>query len=109
VYVLFAAAVNDAPSFTSGRDTITVIEDSGLYKSAWASNISLGPEEAGQTVTFSVTCSNTALFAADAGPQLSPTGELTFTLAANTHGTSDCSVILTDNGDAKSEPVPLAI
>jgi hypothetical protein len=98
----YAAAENDAPSFTSGPDTITVDEDSGLHKSDWARNISPGPEETGQTATFSVTCSNTALFAANAAPQISATGKITFTLATNTHGTSDCSVILTDNGGAKS-------
>jgi hypothetical protein len=105
----FAAAENDAPSFTSGLAKVSVDEDSGLHKSAWARNISPAPEEAGQTVTFSVTCSNPALFAADAAPQISATGEITFTPAANMHGTSDCSVILADSAGAKSEHVPLNI
>ena len=57
------AAVNDAPSFSSGGD-VTVNEDSGAYSAGWATSISAGPNESGQTVTFTVTNNNNALFSA---------------------------------------------
>ena len=68
-------AVNDAPSFVSGGN-VTVNEDSGPHSAAWATSISAGPaNESGQTVTFSVSNDNNALFAVQ--PAVSPTGVLT--------------------------------
>ena len=57
--------VNDAPSFTKGANQ-TVLEDSGLHSvSTWATAIPAGgADETGQTLTFSVTNDNNALFSA---------------------------------------------
>ena len=54
--------VNDAPSFTKGADQ-SVTEDSGAQSVAWATAISAGPaNESGQTVSFTVSNNNAALF-----------------------------------------------
>ncbi|HEX8169722.1 MAG TPA: Ig-like domain-containing protein [Thermoanaerobaculia bacterium] len=89
-------AVNDAPSFTAGGN-VTVLEDSGAYSAAWASAISAGPaDEAGQSVTFTTTNSNNALFASQ--PSVDASGTLTFTLAANSFGSATVTVVAHDNG-----------
>ena len=88
--------VNDAPSFTAGANQ-TVNEDSGAQSVAWATAISAGPaNESGQTVSFTVSNDNAALFSV--APQLSPSGTLSYTPAPNTHGTATVSVSIKDNG-----------
>jgi VCBS repeat-containing protein len=68
-------AVNDPPSFTKGSD-----QTAGLLQSVtvpgWATNISPGPNESGQTVTFVVTTNNDGAFAVE--PAVDPSGTLTF-------------------------------
>src|SRR5439155_1247498 len=70
--------VNHAPSFTAGPN-VTVNEDSGPATSfPWATGISAGPNESGQTLTFNVTNNtNPSLFAA--GPSVGANGGLSFT------------------------------
>jgi Bacterial Ig domain len=87
--------VNDEPSFTEGG-AVTVNEDSGAYSAAWATAISAGPGESGQTVTFVVTNNNNDLFSSQ--PAISPSGTLSFTPAANAFGIATVTVFLTDNG-----------
>ena len=94
-FTITVTPVNDAPSFTSGGD-VTVNEDSGAYSAAWATAISAGPNESGQTLNFVVSNTNNALFSAQ--PAISPSGVLTFTPAANAFGTATISVTLHDNG-----------
>jgi hypothetical protein len=69
--------VNDDPSFTEGPDQ----EVSSLAGSQtidnWATNISPGPNEAGQTVSFNVSTNHDEAFAVL--PAVSPSGTLTFT------------------------------
>src|SRR4029453_13551327 len=90
--------VNEAPSFSAGANQ-TVAEDAGAQTvTPWATAISPGPpEEAGQTVTFTVTGNtNAALFSA--GPLVSPTGSLTYPPATNVSGTATITLALLDNG-----------
>jgi hypothetical protein len=95
-FTITVIAVNDAPSFTSGGN-VTVLEDSGAYSAAWATSVSAGPaDESGQTVTFTATNDNNALFAVQ--PSVSSTGVLTFTPAANAYGSATVTVTLFDNG-----------
>jgi len=97
-FIITVTAVNDAPSFTKGADQ-TINEDAGAQTVAtWATAILAGPpNEAGQTLTFSVTSNtNAALFSA--GPAISATGDLTYTPAANANGTATITIKLTDNG-----------
>lgn len=67
--------VNDPPSFTKGPD-----QTAGFLASAsvpgWATNISPGPNETGQTVTFDVSTNNDGAFAVP--PAVDPSGTLTF-------------------------------
>ncbi len=90
--------VNDRPSFAKGLDQ-TLLEDSSPQNVAgWATSISKGPaNESGQTLTFSVSNDNTALFSVQ--PSInSTTGNLTYTPAINANGVANVSVILTDDG-----------
>ena len=87
-FTITVTAVNDAPSFTSGG-AVTVNEDSAAYSAAWATAISAGPNESGQTLTFTVTNDNNALFSVQ--PAIAANGTLTFTLAANAFGAATMS------------------
>ncbi|MFO1350908.1 MAG: Ig-like domain-containing protein [Gammaproteobacteria bacterium] len=96
--VISITAVNDTPSFTKGPNP-AVNEDAGAQSLPnWATALSAGPaDEAGQTLSFQVTNnSNTALFAV--APAVSPTGTLTYTLAANANGSATISLVIKDNG-----------
>ena len=95
-YSITVNAVNDAPSFTAGDD-VTVNEDSGGYSAAWASDISAGPaNESGQSVSFTVSNDNNALFSTQ--PAIAADGTLTFEPAANANGSATVTVSLSDDG-----------
>jgi hypothetical protein len=95
-FTITVTAVNDAPSFTSGGN-VAVLEDSGSYSASWATSISAGPaDESSQTVTFTATNNNNALFTVQ--PSVSSAGVLTFTPAADANGTATITVTLQDNG-----------
>lgn len=90
--------VNDAPVFTKGADVL-VDENSGAFSSPWASAISAGPaNESGQARAFTVTNSDSALFATQ--PAVAPNGELTFTPAPRAYGSATCVVTMTDDDTA---------
>jgi len=91
--------VDAAPSFTvSGNQTIS--EDAAAQTVPnFLTAISVGPAcESAQTVTFAVTNTNAtgALFAV--APTISPTGTLSYTVAANASGTANFSIVATDTG-----------
>jgi hypothetical protein len=95
-FTIHVTSVNHAPSFTPGSDQV-VLEDAAPQSVAWATNISAGPaNEANQTLTFHVSCSNLPMFSAP--PTISAAGVLAYTLAANANGSSACSVYLKDSG-----------
>ena len=97
-FTISVTAVNDAPSFTAGGDQI-VSEDSGsLAIAGWAAPIDPGAaNEAAQTLSFNITGNdNPSLFAS--GPVVSPSGELSFTPAANANGSVTITLELSDNG-----------
>jgi len=92
-------AVNDPPSFVKGADQ-TVNEDAGAQTAVgWATSISAGPGET-QTLTFNVSITGTTgNLAFSSAPAIdATTGNLTYTTAANTNGTANLSVTLSDNG-----------
>ncbi|MCP3936503.1 MAG: tandem-95 repeat protein, partial [Actinomycetia bacterium] len=97
VSTITMTAVNDPPTFGVG-DPQTVAEDSGSHVSlGWATNISAGPiDEEGQQVTFSVTAATPSAFTTQ--PAISPTGDLTFEVAADATGTQGISITATDDG-----------
>ncbi|MGZ8242458.1 tandem-95 repeat protein [Methylomagnum sp.] len=90
--------VNDAPSFTKGADQ-TVDEDAAAQTvTPWATAISTGPsDESTQTLTFNITNNtNSGLFSV--APVVSPSGVLTYTVAANATGTAAVTLTLSDSG-----------
>ncbi len=96
-FTVTVTLVNDAPSFTPGSNVV-VNEDSGPQNFAnWATNITAGPlDETAQTVSFTVTNNNDALFSAP--PVINSSGTLTFTIATNAFGVATISATLTDSG-----------
>ncbi len=87
--------VNQPPSFTGGANQ-SVLEDAGLQTvPAWATNISDGPNETGQTLNFVVSSDNQSLFSAQ--PTIDASGNLTYTPAANAYGTATVTVRLHDD------------
>lgn len=91
-------AVNDIPSFTKGASQ-TVLEDPGAQTvSGWATTISGGPsDESSQTLTFSVTNNNNALFSVQPAVS-SSNGNLTFTPTANANGSTTVTLSISDSG-----------
>jgi hypothetical protein len=93
-----AAGANGGQIYTSTADTRTVLEDAGAQsQSGFATSISAGPaDEAAQTVAFTLTNDNNALFSSQ--PAISAAGMLTFTPAANANGSATVTVTAQDNG-----------
>ncbi len=104
-FTITVNAVNDAPSFTVGAD-VTVNEDSGAYSAAWASNVSTGPANEGQSAAFTVSNDNASLFSV--APGIAADGTLTFTSAANAFGSATVTVSLSDGMDT-STPVTFMV
>ena len=96
-FLLTVNAVNDSPTFTKGADQ-TVNEDSGPQTvTGWATGISVGPNESGQTLSFLVTGNtNPGLFSA--APLVNSSGTLTYTPAKNANGSATITLVLKDNG-----------
>ncbi len=90
-------SVNDPPSFTAGLDEFRLEDTAGTVTvNGWASAISPGPGESGQTVDFVVTSDLPALFSDQ--PAVSADGVLTYTLAPDANGVATVSVKLHDDG-----------
>lgn len=98
-FVITVQPVNDPPTFTPGANQ-QVLQNSGAQTvPGWATGLYRGPgNESGQTLAFTVSNNNTALFAASGQPAVSSNGQLTYTPASNAYGTATVSVMLTDNG-----------
>jgi hypothetical protein len=95
-------AVNDAPSFTKGPDQ-TKDEDTGEQTvDGWATAISAGPNESGQTVDLQLTNDNNGLFAAGGQPEVDASGKLTYEAAPNANGSAMVTVKLHDDGDTRN-------
>jgi hypothetical protein len=86
-----------------------VIKDSpGQTVNHWATAISAGPsDEAGQAVNFIVTNDHPTLF--NVQPDISPTGDLTYTPAAGATGNATVSVSLHDDGGTANDGADTSI
>ncbi len=100
--------VNDAPTFTKGAN-LTVTANAGAQTVAgWATSIAAGPaNESAQTVSFTVTNSNNALFSVQ--PSIAANGTLTFTPATTGNGTATVTVVLQDNGGTANGGVDTSV
>ncbi len=96
-FTITVTGVNDAPTFTKGADQM-VNEDAGAQTVVgWATGMSAGPvNESSQTLSVFITNNNNDLFSAQ--PAIDLAGTLTYTPAANAHGTATVTVKLQDNG-----------
>ena len=96
-FIIQINPANDAPAFMLGAD-ITLNEDSApVSLPAWVTAITSGPaDESSQSVVFTVTNDNNALFVTQ--PSISPDGTLTYTLVPNVNGSATVSVTLQDDG-----------
>ena len=84
------------PAFTAGAGQLVLIDSGPHVVGGWATGISAGPREGGQSVTFSVSNDNAALFSAP--PQIQPNGTLTYTPAAGATGLATVTVRAVDDG-----------
>ena len=87
--------VNDAPTFAAGANQTVTAGSGAKTVAGWATGISAGPNESDQTLTFTVTAANPALFTVQ--PAIGANGTLTFT-PANVSGTTTVTVTLHDDG-----------
>ncbi|MGE5609601.1 MAG: Ig-like domain-containing protein, partial [Bacillota bacterium] len=98
-FTITITPVNDVPSFTKGADQLPVTGSTAHVVQGWATDILPGSsdDESTQTLTFTITTDNDAMFAVP--PQINPeTGDLTYTLANNATGSATVSVVLKDSG-----------
>lgn len=102
-FVIEVLAGNSPPSFTLQQEA-TANEDAGAVSVPnFATDISAGAGDDGQSVQFEITGNtNAALFAEGGAPAISPTGELTFTPAANAFGEATITVVLKDDGGTQN-------
>ena len=96
-FTITVLSVNDAPYFTKGADQ-TILEDAAPQTvTGWATGISTGAaNEINQTVSFTVTNDNAALFAT--APAIAPDGTLTYAIKPNVSGTAVVTVVIKDSG-----------
>jgi cadherin-like protein/Big-like domain-containing protein/Calx-beta domain-containing protein len=102
-------AVNDPPSFTIAADPPPVAQDAGPQTVLnFATSISPGPNETGQTLTFNITPGpTTGTLTFSAQPAIdTTTGTLTYTANNSTSGTAQFSVTLSDNGGGTNTSAP---
>jgi hypothetical protein len=93
--------INDPPSFTIAADPPPVVQDAGPQTVLkFATSISQGPNETGQTLTFNITPGpTTGTLTFSSQPAINATtGTLTYTANNGTSGTAQFSVTLSDNG-----------
>jgi VCBS repeat-containing protein len=90
-------AVNDEPSFTHAGNQM-VLEDAGAQTVAAFATAAPGggPDEAGQTFSYTVTNDNNALFTVQ--PSIAANGTLTYTVAPDANGAATLTVTLSDSG-----------
>ncbi|MFA5911138.1 MAG: N,N-dimethylformamidase beta subunit family domain-containing protein [Vicinamibacterales bacterium] len=96
-FMIHLTAVNDAPSFTKGANQAAWVNAGLQTVPGWATALSTGPSnESGQALSFSLTNTNTALFAGQ--PAVDGAGTLTYTPAPYMTGVATVTVFAQDNG-----------
>ena len=96
-FTIHIQAVNDPPEFVHGPDQVVDENAPRQVVPGWATGISAGPGEDGQTVWFEVdNVSDPDLFAEL--PAISPDGTLAYRVAPNANGTAWVTITLRDDG-----------
>lgn len=97
---IVVTSVNSAPTFRSGSAILLVRNTVGVFSQPWASEISAGPGEVTQGVSFHVTCSMPSFFTAQGQPIVATDGTLSFTVAPLAAGNATLGITLrdTENG-----------
>ncbi len=113
LFTIVVRSVNDAPSFTPvlASPLVEVLEDDVAQSIQIATNLSVGVNEASQTLSFSVstTSNNPNLFLSNARPTIdATTGLLTFQTAPNAFGSAVITATLRDNGGTANGGVDAA-
>jgi len=98
VFTINVIAVNDAPSFTKGPNQI-VWEDAARQNIPWATDISAGPNESHQALTFYLQTDQPELFSEL--PAISSDGILTYTPSPDVFGEAVVEVYLKDDASRK--------
>jgi alpha-tubulin suppressor-like RCC1 family protein len=94
---------NGLPDFSISSPVVNLNENSGPQSyAAFATDITAGLGDVGQTVSFTCTNDNNALFSAQ--PAIATNGTLTFTTSTNSYGSAVVTVVATDNLGSSSEP-----
>jgi hypothetical protein len=94
---------NGVPDFSFPQQVVSLNENSGSQtRAAFASSITAGLGDVGQTVSFSCTNNNNPLFSTQ--PAIAADGTLTFTTAPDAYGNATVTVVATDNFGRTSEP-----
>ncbi len=103
-FSIVISPVNDAPGFALNESRVVVDEDAGSMRfPAWATEISAGPSnESAQALRFEIGVDNSEIFAESPAID-AQTGDLTFVTQPNKHGQSTVTVVLVDEGGARSE------
>ncbi len=99
-FTITVNSINDPPSFVKGADQ-NINESAGPQTvNGWATSISQGPNETGQTLTFNTSVTGTTGNLTFATPPAidATTGTLTYEVTNSTNGTADVSVTLSDDG-----------
>lgn len=105
-FTINADDVNDPPSFTKGANQ-SILEDAGAQTvPGWATNISPGPLEATQTVSFTITVQPADVAAFKVLPAVAANGTLTYTMADNFNGSVSVMVTAVDNGTPPASSAP---
>jgi hypothetical protein len=98
-FQIFVLSVNDAPSFDLQSSAVTVLEDGPLYSNLLAVNVTAGPNEQTQTLTFILTAitENSARHF-EVQPHLLTNGTLIFKPARDEYASVKYNVTLVDDG-----------
>jgi Ca2+-binding RTX toxin-like protein len=100
---LSITAVNDAPSVTLPNSPVLLQVNAGPQVTLLTTSNGGSANETTQTLTFTVTTDNDALFAVK--PTISPSGTLTYTPKNTFGGVANVSVTVNDNGGTANSGV----
>ncbi|ETR65484.1 MAG: hypothetical protein OMM_06034 [Candidatus Magnetoglobus multicellularis str. Araruama] len=102
-FCLTVLTVNDPPSFSPGDSIqITSTAESQIF-TAWAKQVSAGPNESDQAVSFTLVTDSPHLFISL--PSIEPNGTLTFTPAPDAFGRAKVAVFLKDDGGTENQGI----